>query len=116
MFALLGVFASLLARLAVFLQTRGYLPSSVGATLLIVAPLGLLLGMPMPSACRRSPIPPAGPLRLVVERRALGPRERRRHLPWNHADVPDGGVAYLLAGLMLQVLRRHAVPAPPSPA
>jgi len=54
---LAAVFAALVGLLAVFMLTRGYLlstvvaaplPARVAATLLIVAPLGFLMGMPMP--------------------------------------------------------------------
>jgi hypothetical protein len=54
---LAAIFAALVGVLAVFLFTREYLlstvvaapiPVRVGATLLIVAPLGFLMGMPMP--------------------------------------------------------------------
>jgi len=125
-----GVFVALLALLAVFLLTRGYLLSSVvaapmaarvGATLLIVAPLGFLMGMPMPLGMSQV----AGSPRLVLWGWSLnGVFSVLASVGAIYCAIYWGttrtfmlaAVTYLLAGLMLQVLRRHAVPATLSPA
>jgi spermidine synthase len=128
--AAIGVFVALLALLAIFLLTRGYLLSSVvaaplaarvGATLLIVAPLGFLMGMPMPLGMFQV----AGSPRLVLWGWSLnGVFSVLASVGAIYCAIYWGttrtfmlaALAYLLAGVMLQVLRRHAVPAPVSPA
>jgi hypothetical protein len=124
-----GIFAALLGLLAVFLLTRHYvlssvvassLPTRVGATLLIVAPLGFLMGMPMPLGMSQV----AWSSRLVLWGWSLnGVFSVLASVGAIYCAIYWGttrtfmmaATAYLLAGLMLQVLRSQPVPAQAGP-
>jgi hypothetical protein len=125
--ALAGIFAALIGLLIVFLLTRGFLLSSVvaspmgarvAATLLLVAPLGFLMGMPMPLGMYHV----SGSPRLVLWGWSLnGVFSVLASVAAVYCAIYWGttrtfmlaGVAYLLAGIMLQIVRQHALPALP---
>jgi Spermine/spermidine synthase domain len=118
---LAAVFAALVGLLAVFLLTRGYLLSTVvaapmaaraGATLLIVAPLGFLMGMPMPLGMELV----ARSERLVLWGWSLnGVFSVLASVGAIYSAIYIGttrtfaiaAAAYVLAGAMLQIVRRR---------
>jgi hypothetical protein len=120
-----AVFAGLVGLLLAFMAVRGYLLSTVVvgsmatrilATLLVVSPLGFLMGMPMPlgmGLVKESP-------RLVLWGWSLNGVSSvfasvgaiYCAIYWGTMWTFAGAaVAYLAAGTMLQVLRRAQVPA-----
>ena len=121
--ALSAVFPILVILLVGFLAARGVLLSSVvvapkatriAATLLVVAPLGLLMGMPMPIGMRLV----AGSERLVLWGWSLnGVFSVLASVAAIYSAIHIGtgrtfmaaAAAYLLAGAMLQILRRHPI-------
>jgi predicted membrane-bound spermidine synthase len=120
---LAAFFAVLVGLLVVFLVTRGYLLSTViaapmavrvGATLLIVAPLGFAMGMPMPLGMGFV----AGSQRLVLWGWSLnGVFSVLSSVAAIYCAIYWGttltfmaaAVAYLLAGIMLQIVRRRPI-------
>jgi len=124
---LAAVFAALVGLLIVFLAARAYLLSTViaapmatrvGATLLIVAPLGILMGMPMPLGMGLV----AGSPRLVLWGWSLnGVFSVLASVGAIYSAIYLGTTltftiaasAYLLAGIMLHLVRRRPVPARP---
>jgi len=123
--SLAAIFAALVGSLAVFLLTRAYLlstvvampmPARVAATLLIVAPLGFLMGMPMPlgmSVVARSE-------RLVLWGWSLnGVFSVLASVGAIYSAIYIGttrtfaiaAAAYVLAGVMLQIVRKRPAPA-----
>jgi len=118
---LAAIFAALVGLLALFLLTRSYLlstvvaaplPARVGATLLIVAPLGFLMGMPMPLGMGLV----ARSERLVLWGWSLnGAFSVLASVGAIYSAIYIGttrtfaiaAAAYVLAGVMLQIVRRR---------
>jgi predicted membrane-bound spermidine synthase len=128
--ALAAVFALLVGVLVVFLLSRAYLLSNVvaaplaarvGATVLIVAPLGFLMGMPMALGMGLV----ARSQRLVLWGWSLnGVFSVLASVGAVYCAIYMGttwtvtfaAAAYLLAGVMLQIVRRYPVIASRAPA